>query len=102
VDIFARRGTPVLAAGSGIVTRVGTNGLGGKVVWIARPTRGEAHYYAHLDRQLVTVGTRVQEGDVIGFVGNTGNARFTPPHLHFGIYTSGGAVDPLPYIAELL
>lgn len=100
VDIFARRGTPVVAAASGIVTRVGTNGLGGKVVWIARPTRGEAHYYAHLDRQLVTVGTLVEEGDVIGFVGNTGNARSTPPHLHFGIYTASGAVDPLPYISS--
>ena len=98
VDIFASRGTPVVAAASGIVTRVGTNGLGGNVVWITRPMRGEAHYYAHLDRQLVTVGTRVQAGDVIGLVGNSGNARSTPPHLHFGIYAPGGAVDPLPYI----
>jgi murein DD-endopeptidase MepM/ murein hydrolase activator NlpD len=100
VDIFARRGTPVVAAAGGIVTRVGTNGLGGNVVWIARPMRGEVHYYAHLDRQLVTVGTRVEKGDVIGVVGNTGNARSTPPHLHFGIYTSGGPVDPLPYISS--
>ncbi len=100
VDIFAKHGTPVVAAASGIVTRVGTNGLGGNVVWIARPMRGETHYYAHLDRQLVTVGTRVEAGDVIGLVGNTGNARSTPPHLHFGIYTPGGAVDPLPYIAS--
>jgi murein DD-endopeptidase MepM/ murein hydrolase activator NlpD len=100
VDIFAKRGTPVVAAADGIVTRVGTNGLGGNVVWIARPMRGETHYYAHLDRQLVTVGTRVEAGDVIGLVGNTGNARSTPPHLHFGIYTPGGAVDPLPYIAS--
>ena len=101
VDIFAKRGTPVVAAAGGIVTRVGTNGLGGKVVWISRPFHGESHYYAHLDEQLVTVGTRVEEGDVIGRVGNTGNARSTPPHLHFGIYASGGAVDPLPYIADL-
>ena len=101
VDIFAKRGTPVVAASSGIVTHVGTNGLGGKVVWISRPMRGEAHYYAHLDEQLVTVGTHVEEGDVIGRVGNTGNARSTPPHLHFGIYTPGGAVDPLPYLADL-
>lgn len=100
VDIFAKRGTPVIAAASGVVTRVGTNGLGGNVVWIARPMRGETHYYAHLDRQLVTVGTRVEAGDVIGLVGNTGNAQSTPPHLHFGIFTPGGAVDPLPYIAS--
>ena len=99
VDIFAARRTPVRAAASGIVTSVGTNGLGGNVVWITRPTRGESHYYAHLDRQLVTAGTYVKEGDVIGLVGNTGNARGTAPHLHFGIYASGGAVDPLPYIS---
>ena len=99
VDIFAARRTPVRAAASGIVTSVGTNGLGGNVVWITRPTRGESHYYAHLDQQLVTPGTYVREGDVIGLVGNTGNARGTAPHLHFGIYTAGGAVDPLPYIS---
>ena len=99
VDIFAARGTPVRAAASGIVTSVGPNGLGGNTIWITRPARGESHYYAHLDRQLVTPGTYVNEGDVIGLVGNTGNARGTAPHLHFGIYTAGGPVDPLPYIA---
>ena len=98
VDIFARRGTPVVAAAAGIVSSVGTNGLGGNVVWVARPGRRELHYYAHLDRQLVVPGTLVNAGDVIGTVGNTGNARHTPPHLHFGIYSAGGAVDPLPYI----
>jgi murein DD-endopeptidase MepM/ murein hydrolase activator NlpD len=99
VDIFAPRGTPVLAASGGIVTSVGTNTLGGNVIWIARPGHREAHYYAHLDRQLVTVGTRVEKGDVIGLVGNTGNARATAPHLHFGIYAPGGPVDPLPYVS---
>lgn len=100
VDIFAARGTPVLAAAAGVVSSVGTNGLGGNVVWIARPMRAEMHYYAHLDRQLVSAGTFVRKGDVIGTVGNTGNARRTPPHLHFGIYAAGGPVDPLPYIAS--
>ncbi|MBI4485879.1 MAG: M23 family metallopeptidase [Acidobacteria bacterium] len=80
VDIFAPRGTPVLAAAGGIVTSGGTSSLGGNVVWIARPGRREAHYYAHLDRQLVTPGTFVEAGDVIGTVGNTGNARGTLPH----------------------
>ena len=101
VDIFAARGTPVLAAAGGVVSRVGTNGLGGNVIWIARPLRGETHYYAHLDRQLVTPGTPVDAGDVIGTVGNTGNARGTRPHLHFGIYAGGEAVDPFPYIAPV-
>lgn len=101
VDIFAGRGTSVLAAADGVVSRVGTNVLGGNVIWIARPLRGETHYYAHLDRQLVTPGTLVDAGDVIGTVGNTGNARGTRPHLHFGIYAGGEAVDPLPYIAPV-
>jgi murein DD-endopeptidase MepM/ murein hydrolase activator NlpD len=101
VDIFAPRGTPVLAASSGVVTSVGTNGLGGNVIWIARPTRSEAHYYAHLDRHAVRAGVFVNAGDVIGYVGNTGNARTTAPHLHFGIYAAGGPVDPLPYLAAL-
>jgi murein DD-endopeptidase MepM/ murein hydrolase activator NlpD len=99
VDIFAARGTPVIAAAGGLVSSVGTNRLGGNVIWVTRLMRGEAHYYAHLDTQLVTAGTRVKQGDVIGTVGNTGNARSTAPHLHFGIYAAGGAIDPLPYIA---
>ena len=99
VDIFAARGTPVRAAAAGLVTSVGPNGLGGNTIWITRPARGESHYYAHLDRQLVSAGTYVQKGDVIGLVGNTGNARSTAPHLHFGIYTASGPVDPLPYIS---
>jgi peptidoglycan LD-endopeptidase LytH len=101
VDIFAPRGTAVIAAAGGIVSSVGTNTLGGNVVWVARPARGEVLYYAHLDQQRVTAGTLVKEGDVIGTVGNTGNARSTVPHLHFGIYTAAGAVDPLPYISVI-
>jgi murein DD-endopeptidase MepM/ murein hydrolase activator NlpD len=101
IDIFARRGTPVIAAADGIVSSVGTNRLGGNVVWVLRASHGEAHYYAHLDTQIARVGDRVAAGDVLGTVGNTGNARTTPPHLHFGIYAAGGAVDPLPYVADV-
>jgi murein DD-endopeptidase MepM/ murein hydrolase activator NlpD len=100
VDIFAPRGTPVIAAADGLVTSVGTNGLGGNVVWVMRPMRGESLYYAHLDTQLVKAGSYVRRGDVLGTVGNTGNARGGPTHLHFGIYASGGAVDPLPYLVN--
>ncbi len=85
VDIFARRGTPVLSASAGTAYRVGTAGLGGRVVWV-RDGEGNRFYYAHLDRQYVREGARVEPGDTLGFVGNTGNARTTPPHLHFGIY----------------
>ena len=101
VDIFAPRGTLVVAAADGIVTSVGINGLGGNVVWQVRPLRGESLYYAHLDRQLVKTGAYVRRGDVVGTVGSTGNARGGPTHLHFGIYARGGAVDPLPYVASV-
>lgn len=99
VDIFARRGTPVLAAAPGVAYRVGVTGLGGKVVWVRDPLRNFRLYYAHLDSQHVSDGDRIEIGDTLGFVGNTGNARTTPPHLHFGIYRSGeGAVDPIPFL----
>ena len=99
VDIFAPRGTPVLAASSGFVSSVGTTPLGGNVVWVWDPRRGQSHYYAHLSRHAVTTGTPVAAGDILGYVGNTGNARSTPPHLHFGIYARGqGPIDPLPFV----
>ena len=98
IDIFAPRGTPVLAAAAGVATWVGENRLGGTVIMIRDRERAEGHYYAHLEAQLVREGESVERGDTIGLVGNTGNARTTPPHLHFGIY-SRGAVDPWPYVA---
>lgn len=99
VDIFARRGTPVLATSAGVINRVDVTNLGGKVVWLRDPVRNANIYYAHLDSQYVRDGDRVEVGDTVGFVGNTGNARTTPPHLHFGIYRRGeGAVDPAPFI----
>lgn len=98
IDIFARRGTPVLSSTEGIVVRVGTNRLGGQVVWVLGPG-GQRHYYAHLDRYGdVHAGMRVAPGSVVGYVGNTGNARTTPPHLHYGIYETGGAINPYPFL----
>ena len=100
VDIFAPRGTPVLSAADGLVTSVGTNRLGGNVVWVWDPARRQSQYYAHLARQAVIAGTRVNAGDVVGYVGDTGNARGTPPHLHFGIYGfREGPIDPLPFVS---
>lgn len=99
IDIFAPRGTPVLAAADGWVSAVQTTPRGGRVVWVW--SSGGSHYYAHLDEQLVTVGERVRTGDRLGTVGNTGNAQGTAPHLHFGIYARGeGPVDPLPFVDE--
>ncbi len=102
VDIFAPRGTPVVATSEGVINRVEVTGLGGKVVWLRDSVRRANIYYAHLDSQHVANGDRVQPGDTVGFVGNTGNARTTPPHLHFGVYRRGeGAVDPAPFIRQL-
>ncbi|MCB1057067.1 MAG: peptidoglycan DD-metalloendopeptidase family protein, partial [Acidobacteria bacterium] len=98
VDIFAPRGTPAVAADEGFVTRTGTNRLGGNVVWV-RTDGGLALYYAHLDSVSTHLGSRVAPGDPLGTVGNTGNARTSPPHLHFGVY-DGGAVDPLPFFGR--
>lgn len=99
VDIFAPKGTPVVSATDGYVTRVRTGGLGGKVVWVRSDAPTRHYYYAHLDTQIARQGTRVQAGEVIGTVGKTGNARTTPPHLHFGIYRNG-PLDPFPFIHE--
>lgn len=99
LDIFAPRGTPVLAAADGVVRSTRSNRLGGNVVWL-RDDLGRSHYYAHLERHAVTRGVRVRTGDTIGFVGNSGNARTTPPHLHFGVYRRG-SFDPFPALQPL-
>ena len=99
VDVFATRGTPVVAASSGVITRVSTTPIGGKVVWLSDENGQQNLYYAHLDSQAVKQGQLVRVGDVLGFVGNTGNAKGTNPHLHFGVYRNGhGATDPYPYL----
>ncbi|HSW31689.1 MAG TPA: M23 family metallopeptidase [Longimicrobiales bacterium] len=99
VDIFAPRGTPVLAAAEGVVSRVQVTNLGGKVVWVRDAARNANLYFAHLDSQAVLPNEEVAIGDTLGFVGNTGNARSTPPHLHFGLYRRGeGPVDPAPFL----
>lgn len=97
IDIFAAHHTPVVAAADGVV-RVGDNRLGGKVIWLRPKNKPLSLYYAHLDSQLVTSGQSVVVGDTLGLIGNTGNAKTTPPHLHFGIYGRDGAIDPLPFL----
>ena len=100
VDIFNKKGTPILAVEDGTIARVETNILGGKVVWQRLGLFGQSIYYAHLDSQTVSSGQAVKKGDVVGFMGNTGNAKYTASHLHFGIYTGSGAIDPLLYIQK--
>ena len=97
VDIFAKRGTPIIAPTDGYVRFAGKRGIGGNVVWLRDSKRSQSLYFAHLNEILVKRGTRVKAGDTLGTVGNTGNARTTPPHLHFGIYQSG-AIDPINHL----
>ena len=99
-DIFAPRGTEIFPAAEGYITRMGESGLGGKHVFIAA-AGARRYYYAHLDSfGEIRVGDRVTTDTVIGYVGNTGNAISTPPHLHFGIYLASGAIDPLPLMVD--
>lgn len=103
VDIFARRGTPVVSTTRGLISSIGENRLGGTVVWVMGPG-GDLHYYAHLDRVAdIEPRQRVEAGDVIGYVGNSGNAAATAPHLHYGIYRRpGGAINPYPLLTAPL
>lgn len=100
IDIFAPRGTAVRSTTPGLVVQKGENRLGGRVVTVLGPG-GQRHYYAHLqDFAGPGRGDWVEEGDPLGFVGNTGNAAGTPPHLHYGIYSRGGeALNPYPLLA---
>ncbi len=104
-DIFASRGTPVVAVGDGEVVRSNPpdspSRLGGITVTY-RTADGSEWYNAHLDRvgEDVEVGASVSRGQEIGTVGNTGNARSTPPHLHLGRRYDGGWTNPWPTVAE--
>jgi murein DD-endopeptidase MepM/ murein hydrolase activator NlpD len=102
-DIFASKGTRVLSATEGVVVRVGQNRLGGNIVAVLGAA-GRYYYYAHLDRYAdgLETGQLVEAGQLLGHVGNSGNARGTPPHLHFGVYSAAGAINPLPLLNRRL
>ena len=102
VDIFARRHTPVIAPSKAYVERVGEGNVGGRNIWLYDSKRSLYLYFAHLQTQSVKQNSWVEPGQTIGTVGNTGNAKTTPPHLHFGIYIQGsGAVDPYNFINKI-
>lgn len=103
IDIFAPRGTPVVSTTDGVVVRRGSSRLGGNFVTIMGPG-SYYHYYAHLQQPTgLRLWTRVKAGTVVGFVGNTGNARTTPPHLHYGLYTMAGRpLNPYPLLTTRL
>lgn len=100
-DIFAPKGTPIFSATSGYVYKIGENNLGGQTVSVIG-AGGRVYYYAHLDLYApgLAEGDRVSTKTLLGYVGTTGNAQGTPPHLHFGVYTSGGAINPLPLLVD--
>ena len=100
-DIFAPKGTPILSATNGYVYNIGENNLGGQTVSVIS-AGGRVYYYAHLDGYApgLEVGDPVTTRTVLGFVGTTGNAQGTPPHLHFGIYSMSGAINPLPLLTD--
>ena len=98
IDIFAKRGTAVLSPVEGVVIGLGRDRLGGNTVRVLGPGR-QVHYFAHLDGfSDVKPRDWVHPGAVLGFVGNTGNARGTAPHLHYGIYGPTGAINPYPLL----
>jgi hypothetical protein len=108
LDIMAPRGTPVLAASDGKVEKLFTSVPGGLTIYQFDPTRTWAYYYAHLDRYApgLAEGRQLKRGDVIGYVGSTGNASEDAPHLHFAIFVlgpgkrwwQGTAIDPYPLL----
>lgn len=84
-DIFAPKGTPVVAVEDGTITKAAPSSIGGNRIWL-----NGRFYYAHLDSFAVKEGDKVTAGQVIGYVGNTGDAKGTAPHLHFGYDPRGG------------
>jgi murein DD-endopeptidase MepM/ murein hydrolase activator NlpD len=108
LDIMAPRGTPVRAVADSRIVKLFDSKPGGLTIYAFDPTQPLAYYYAHLDRYAagITEGTQVKQGEVIGYVGTTGNANPNAPHLHFAIFKlgpekrwwQGTPVNPFPYL----
>jgi len=97
IDIFSRRHTPIIAPCDGYIRSTEPNKLGGEVIWMKDDKRDQVLYFAHLEDVFVEGGDYVSRGDTIGTVGNSGNAKTTACHLHFGIY-SDGPIDPYNHV----
>jgi murein DD-endopeptidase MepM/ murein hydrolase activator NlpD len=109
LDIMAPRGTPVLAAADGKIVKLFDSKPGGLTIYEFDPSESVAYYYAHLDRYApgIAAGLQVKQGEVIGYVGSTGNASPDAPHLHFAIFRlgpeknwwQGTPINPYPLLA---
>jgi peptidoglycan LD-endopeptidase LytH len=101
-DVFAPYGAPAYAVVDGVIERWGNGGLGGITLWL-RGDDGARYYYAHNAANFAPAGSRVRAGDVIAYVGTTGNAATTPPHIHFEAHPPGAgrAMNPYPWLAAL-
>jgi murein DD-endopeptidase MepM/ murein hydrolase activator NlpD len=100
-DIFAAAGTPAVAVCDGSLNRVGTLPISGNRLWVKCAKGGDSFFYAHLSAFASDThsGAKVTSGQVVGFVGSTGDAEQTPPHLHFEVHPGDGkAVDPYPFL----
>ena len=91
IDIYAERNTKAHAPVSGLVIETGYSSNGGNYIYILGPG-WKTHYFAHLESILIKPYSIVHKGQVVGLIGNTGNARLRPPHLHYSIFT------PIPYL----
>ena len=110
IDILAPRGTPVIAADDGVVKKLFTSVPGGLTVYEFDPDERYCYYYAHLDGYAsgIREGLAVHRGDVLGYVGTTGNAPESTPHLHFAIgrltpakkWWESEAIDPYPILTR--
>ena len=108
IDIAAPRGTPVVAVDDGTLVKLFNSRLGGLTIYHFDPQRRHAYYYAHLDRYAegVREGMALRRGDLIGYVGTTGNAPPDSPHLHFAIFRlgpqkrwwEGEPINPYPFL----
>jgi murein DD-endopeptidase MepM/ murein hydrolase activator NlpD len=100
-DIFAEAGTPLVAVCDGTLNRVGTLPISGNRLWVKCSKTGDGFFYAHLSAFATDTrsGLHVKAGQVIGFVGSTGDAEQTPPHCHFEVHPgNGSSVDPYPFL----
>jgi murein DD-endopeptidase MepM/ murein hydrolase activator NlpD len=103
IDIFAPKGTEIVAVVDGIISYIGVQPKGGNCLWLTTEN-GSSFYYAHLDRWAAGLyeGMEVQAGDLLGYVGNTGNAKYTPSHLHFGVNQNDEMVNPYPLLTKAM